>query len=227
MTDTLVSALIKAQHEIDNAHKDAKNPFFKSNYATLESVIEAVKQPLLDNGVLFVQKSSISVDGVNIETCFYGHGEEIQTGQLHVPADKQDPQGYGSALTYARRYSLAMACGIGAGIKVEATGADDDGNKATTTYQAKTAKKLTEGKYKINAVNGITNESTNAVVVATDDETKYLEHCRSFLKDPKSNDCKAIFKANKKSIKAAMVASEGDTKEAFEKLLGIYEANES
>lgn len=220
MTDTLVSALIKAQNQIDNAHKDAKNPFFKSNYATLESVIEAVKQPLLDNGVLFVQKSSISEDGVNIETCFYGHGEEMQTGQLHVPADKQDPQGYGSALTYARRYSLAMACGIGAGIKVEATGADDDGNKATTTYQAKTVKKLTKGKYKIVSVDG------NAVVVATDDVDKYLEHCRSFLKDPKNTDCQDVYNANKASIKAAAIAATGDTKSAFEKLEELYyEAN--
>ena len=136
-----------------------------------------------------------------------------------MPADKQDPQGYGSALTYARRYSLAMACGIGSGIKVEPTGADDDGNKATTCYQAKTAKKLTEGKYKINSVDG------NAVVVATDNETKYLEHCRSFLKDPKSKECKDVFAANKKSIKAAMVASDGETKEAFEKLLGLYETD--
>ena len=220
MTDNLVSAIIKAQNEIDNAHKDAKNPFFKSNYATLESVIEAVKQPLLDNGVLFMQKSSISDDGVNIETCFYGHGEEIKTGQLHVPADKQDPQGYGSALTYARRYSLAMACGIGAGIKVAETGFDDDANSATKSYTAKTVAKLTQGKYKIESAD------KNAVVVATDDEDKYLEHCRSFLKDPKSEDCQAVFAANKLTIKSAMVASSGDTKASFEKLLEIYGKSE-
>jgi len=95
---------------------------------------------LLDHGILFVQKSSISEDGVNIETCFYGHGGELPTGKLHVPADKQDPQGYGSALTYARRYSLAMACGIGSGVKVEETGFDDDGNNATDSYNAKKMK---------------------------------------------------------------------------------------
>ena len=168
---------------------------------------------------MFIQKSDVSEDGVLIETCFYGHGEEIATGKLHVPADKQDPQGYGSALTYARRYSLAMACGIGSGVKVAETGFDDDANSATKSYQAKTVKKLTTGKYKINSIDG------NATVVATDDESKYLEHCRSFLKDPKSEDCKSIFSANKKSINSAMVASSGETKEAFEKLLALY--NES
>lgn len=220
MTDTLVSALIKAQNEIDNAHKDAKNPFFKSNYATLESVILAVKQPLLDNGILFMQKSNVSDDGVIIETCFYGHGEEIRTGQLHVPADKQDPQGYGSALTYARRYSLAMACGIGSGVKVEETGFDDDANSATTSYKAAKVVKLTQGKYKIASPHG------NAVVVATDDEDKYLQHCRSFLKDPKNEECKSVFVANKKYIDAAMISSTGDTKESFKKLLELYSESE-
>ena len=61
-----------------------------------------------------------------------------------------------------------------------------------------------------------------AVVVATDDEDKYLEHCRSFLKDPKNEDCKAVFASNELTIKSAMVASSGDTKAAFEKLLEIY-----
>lgn len=140
MNDNLINALVKAQNEIDNAHKDAKNPYFKSNYATLESVIEAVKQPLLDHGILFLQKSDLNETGVCIETVFYGHGGELPTGKLHVPADKQDPQGYGSALTYARRYSLAMACGIGSGIKVEETGFDDDGNSATDSYNAKKMK---------------------------------------------------------------------------------------
>ena len=140
MNDNLINALVKAQNQIDNAHKDAKNPYFKSNYATLESVIEAVKQPLLDHGILFVQKSDLNDTGVCITTVFYGHGGELHTGKLHVPADKQDPQGYGSALTYARRYSLAMACGIGSGIKVEETGFDDDGNSATDSYNAKKMK---------------------------------------------------------------------------------------
>ena len=140
MNDNLINALVKAQNQIDNAHKDAKNPYFKSNYATLESVIEAVKQPLLDHGILFVQKSDLNDTGVCITTVFYGHGGELHTGKRHVPADKQDPQGYGSALTYARRYSLAMACGIGSGVKVEETGFDDDANSATDSYNAKKMK---------------------------------------------------------------------------------------
>ncbi len=58
-----------------------------------------------------------------METIFYGYGEEIATGSVHVPVDKVTAQGYGSAMTYAKRYSLAMACGVDAD-------EDDDGNAA-------------------------------------------------------------------------------------------------
>ena len=129
-TTKLIENLIAAQKEIENANRTAVNEFFKSRskkdgspYATLEDVIEAVKDKLLKHGILYQQISESVEGGVCIETVFYGHGAELSTGKLFVPADKQTPQGYGSALTYARRYSLSLACGIGAD--------DDDGNKAT------------------------------------------------------------------------------------------------
>ena len=62
---------------------------------------------------------------------------------MFVPADKNNAQAFGSAMTYARRYSLVTACGIGAGIKVletatvESTGADDDGNSASAAVKQK------------------------------------------------------------------------------------------
>jgi hypothetical protein len=82
-----------------------------------------VKPALNKNGVWFVQKSHPTDSGIAIETVFYGYGEEISTGPIPVPAQKATPQGYGSAVTYAKRYSLAMACGISAA-------QDDDANSA-------------------------------------------------------------------------------------------------
>jgi hypothetical protein len=68
-----------------------------------------------------VQRTSLDDAGVTVETVFvHESGEMLECGKLHVPAAKHDPQGYGSALTYARRYSLMAACGIAP--------EDDDGN---------------------------------------------------------------------------------------------------
>jgi hypothetical protein len=124
MTDqTLVQALVKAQSEMATPIKDKVNPQFKSKYASLGSIIDAVKGALNTNGIVFVQKSTPVDDGIAVETIFYGYGEEIATGSVHVPVDKVTAQGYGSAMTYAKRYSLAMACGVDAD-------EDDDGNAA-------------------------------------------------------------------------------------------------
>ena len=76
------------------------------------------------NGIALIQKCYDCANGVMVETMFvHESGEMLECGILHVPASKQDPQGYGSALTYARRYSLMAACGIAP--------EDDDGNAAS------------------------------------------------------------------------------------------------
>tara|TARA_A100001201_G_scaffold131645_1_gene117912 strand:- start:238 stop:720 length:483 start_codon:yes stop_codon:yes gene_type:complete len=139
----LINALIKAFTNMNNASKDKTNPFHGNSYATLESSLEAVKQPLLDEGVMFLQRFEENDRGVCVETIFYGHGSELSSGKMFVPADKNNAQGFGSAMTYARRYSLVTACGIGAGIKVEEnatvekTGVDDDGNSASAVVKQK------------------------------------------------------------------------------------------
>ena len=119
----LVGALIKAYGEITSAEFDKVNPHFKSKYASLESVIKAVKPHLLKYGILYRQVSKYTENGICIETIFHGHGEELGTGEIFLPVDKRTAQGFGSALTYARRYSLSLACGIG-------SEEDDDGNQA-------------------------------------------------------------------------------------------------
>lgn len=134
----LIDALIKAQSSIKHATKDGVNPYFKSGYATLEQVITAVKKPLNDNGIYFQQESHENEGGACVETTFWGHGANLPTGKVTIPTDRNDAQAFGSALTYAKRYSLSMACGIG-------HQTDDDANSATfekpTSSNSKPAKK--------------------------------------------------------------------------------------
>lgn len=120
----IASALVKAQKAFGPALKSSSNPHFKSRYADLSACVEAVVDSLNENGIMLMQPTHECDHGVTVETLFiHESGETFSAGRLHVPASKQDPQGYGSALTYARRYSLMSACGIAP--------EDDDGNAAS------------------------------------------------------------------------------------------------
>jgi hypothetical protein len=118
------AALVRAQKEFGPALKTSTNPHFRNRYAALDACIEAVIDALNTNGIMLMQNTHPCEDGVIVETIFiHESGEQISGGKLHVPASKHDAQGYGSALTYARRYSLQAACGIAP--------EDDDGNHAS------------------------------------------------------------------------------------------------
>lgn len=122
------TALVKAQKEFAPALKLNTNPHFKSRYVGLDGCIEAVIDALHNNGIFLMQKTHDCETGVKIETILiHESGEQLSGGVLHVPATKQDAQGYGSALTYARRYSLMATCGIAP--------EDDDGNAASNQKQ--------------------------------------------------------------------------------------------
>lgn len=121
----IAGALHKAQKSIKAALKDSTNPHFKSKYADLSSVIDAVKQPLLDAGIVFTQGVHDAEGGVAIETMLLHTSGEWISSTLRIPATKQDAQGYGSAITYGRRYGLQAICGVPA--------EDDDGNAATAS----------------------------------------------------------------------------------------------
>jgi hypothetical protein len=117
----IATALVKAQQAFGPALKTSTNPHFRSRYADLSACVEAVIEGLNGAGIAMIQRTSEDTTGVTVETVFiHESGEMLECGKLHVPAAKQDPQGYGSALTYARRYSLMAACGIAP--------EDDDGN---------------------------------------------------------------------------------------------------
>ena len=121
---TIATAFVAAKKAFGPALKDKTNPAFRSKYADLGACLEAVETALLDNGIALYQETFEDLSGVTVETVFlHESGESMRCGKLHVPAAKNDPQGYGSALTYCRRYSLMAACGIAP--------EDDDGNAAT------------------------------------------------------------------------------------------------
>lgn len=124
---SLVKALIQAQAGIKHAVKDAKNPHFRNDYATLESVIEAIKLPLLTQGLVILQTIEHTDTGtLMITTLAHDSGEWVSSA-TPVYNEKGTAQGMGSGLTYARRYALAAMLMIGQ--------TDDDGNDASTTAQ--------------------------------------------------------------------------------------------
>jgi len=126
---SLASSMAAAFGEIEAATKSAANPHFKSKYADLTSVIEAIKPALIKHGLFFTQRPAPSDNGITIETVLHhAGGETLTLGSLFVPANKNDAQAFGSALTYARRYALVTAFGV----PVE----DDDGNAVSRSRQA-------------------------------------------------------------------------------------------
>jgi ERF superfamily len=117
-------AFVRAQAGFGAILKTSINPHFNSRFAKLDACIEAVIDSLHKNGLALLQKTHEYEKGVAVETILmHESGEQISGGIFAVPANKQDPQGYGSALTYARRYSLMAVCGIAP--------EDDDGNAAS------------------------------------------------------------------------------------------------
>ena len=120
----IAAAFVKAQLAFGPALKSSTNPHFRSKYADLSACVEAVIDALNKNGIGLMQKTYECKDGVMVETVFiHESGEIMEGGLLHVPATKHDAQGFGSCLTYARRYSLMAATGLAP--------EDDDGNAAS------------------------------------------------------------------------------------------------
>jgi hypothetical protein len=118
------AALAKAQGEIEAAPKDSVNPHFKSKYADLAAIREACRIPLSKNGIAVIQLPSVDKEGVVIETKLIHASGEWMSSTLLIPVAQRTAQGFGSALTYGRRYSLAAMVGVVAD-------EDDDGNAAT------------------------------------------------------------------------------------------------
>lgn len=119
----LAGALNKAQSEMSGAQKVSNNPFFKSKYADLAEVINCAKDALHNNGLSISQFPITEDNKAGVKTILMHISGEYLCDTLLLPCAKQDPQGAGSAITYARRYAYQSVLGI--------PSEDDDGNGVT------------------------------------------------------------------------------------------------
>jgi len=124
-TKEIFAALVKAQAEMPTAPKHGNNPHFRSKYATLQSIAETAKPVLKKHGLAITQTFEVACDGISIVTTLVHESGQYISGSLYLKAQKNDPQGYGSAITYGRRYAMAAILGMVAD-------EDDDANAAST-----------------------------------------------------------------------------------------------
>jgi hypothetical protein len=170
------AAFVKAQSQFGAALKTSTNPHFRSRYADLYACIEAVIDALNANGIALMQQTHECESGVMVETIFiHESGETLSSGKLHVPATKHDAQGYGSALTYARRYSLMCATGLAP--------TDDDGNAASKAApKPAAAKSVTQDVFdKMNAIDqsSIRNIAMEIILMASKND---IAGCVEYVK---------------------------------------------
>jgi len=128
----IAAALVVFQVKVSKVNKDATNPFFKSKYASLSNIQDAIATPLEEAGLSYMQFP----DGQHGLTTIVMHesGEWLQSTYTMRPV-KDDPQGIGSSITYQKRYALAGALALN-------IDDDDDGN--TATFGGKTPEKAAE-----------------------------------------------------------------------------------
>jgi hypothetical protein len=122
-------ALVKAQSEIKTVSKDRENPHFKKKYATLDNIIDETRPVLAKHGLAILQMPGGDGENVIMRTMLmHESGEWLETEPLVMRPVKNDPQGMGSCITYARRYSYSALLSI-------STEEDDDGNGSSHAPQ--------------------------------------------------------------------------------------------
>lgn len=147
----LAKALVKFNSEVNKIAKDADNPFFKNNYATLDTIIDEIRPILSKYGLSIMQIPSGDGQNVTLKTLLlHESGEWLESDELTMKPVKNDPQAVGSCITYARRYSLAAFLSLN-------TGEDDDGNGATYRKGNKQNQKSNSGQ----APNRLQGNSSN------------------------------------------------------------------
>jgi hypothetical protein len=127
----LAKALAKFQADIKDPARDKDNPYFKSKYVALDGLLDAIRPVLAANGLSFIQSPVSNGQDMGVATLLmHDSGEWIESDPFMLHAVKNDPQAGGSAITYARRYSLSAVLGV-------AWDDDDDANMATKGHQSR------------------------------------------------------------------------------------------
>lgn len=175
---TIAAALLKAQAAMTFAAKNAKNPHFKSKYADLPAVIEAVKPALNNQGIVFVQGISGNDGGIVVTTrLMHTSGEWIEDA-LYLPVPQATAQAYGSAITYGRRYGLQSIVGLPAD--------DDDGNSASGVQEEQKPRvpesQTADLKADLDSAANVSDlkDKTRAALAATQHDTEAYQEIRSY-----------------------------------------------
>lgn len=151
----LAVALVKFNSEVSSISKDSKNPFFKSEYVSLDKLILATREILQKNGLSVLQMPLSQENKVGVQTLLlHESGEFIESEALYMTPSKQnDPQAAGSIVTYLRRYSYQAILNLN-------TGEDDDANKASD----KTYKDNIKGLKEVAATNNLTEKQIKRLI---------------------------------------------------------------
>jgi hypothetical protein len=171
----LASALSKAQAMIEGAIKDKTNPAFRSKYADLGACWDACRDPLTKHGLSVMQLPMIGEGSVRLETILMHSSGEFISSEMQIPVSKHDAQGYGSALTYARRYALCAFVGIAP--------EDDDGNGASAKAPAKQANPENERAALVKKLNAAARRGSVSLRDAWESLTPAQRHEMADMKD--------------------------------------------
>lgn len=154
--DKIAPAFVKAQAACNGAKKSSNNPHFKSKYADLSAVWDACEGALEVNKLSVLQGLGEVIDGkMQIETMLLHESGQWIKSLASIPLPKADPQGYGSASTYARRYTLAALMGI--------VQEDDDGNAASRPVPEKKAEPLISSEQRLDLQGLIEGTGSNII----------------------------------------------------------------
>lgn len=161
-------ALSAFNAEVGALAKDAKNPFFKSEYLTLDKIIEETRPILQKNGLSLMQFPSGDGQTVSVTTMLlHTSGEFIEAEPLIMKPAKNDPQGLGSAITYARRYAYQAILSLN-------TGEDDDGNHASGKNKSGQQQSQPQNNNYSNNNNSTKPNNNNSVKMISDPQKKAL-----------------------------------------------------
>ncbi len=204
----LATALAKAQRSMGGAKKDSSNPFYKSTYSDLSSVVTAIREPLSSNGLSFIQATEPSdKDEIRVITMLMHESGEWLSSTIAIPVSKADAQGYGSAITYAKRYGLQGLLGV--------PSEDDDGNAAAKAKPAITPVRAAMQSVDINTedmdfLRGVASELVQMVEVEADPVRAFNHMSKQNLDSDQKLALWSILQPNSKTRSA--IKKEGEAR---------------
>ena len=176
----VIKALVKAQKEMGAVIKNTSNPHLKSKYADLGAVLDACQTALHDNGFAIMQPSGKDDHGAFVDTVLAHESGQSLSSRVYLVIGKQDMQGVGSAITYARRYGLLGMTGLAP--------EDDDGEGTKATAKQARGPSATE----IAHEKAVTNALADIEMADTADELKtvWLSLSKPVQADKRVSDAK-------------------------------------